>query len=560
MFFRNRIVNISLITLSGILLSLLLLVSSGFASEYSKAMSTISPLKPANKPIAVQGSLSSGDQYKGFVNKISGMKKRAKNNAYFNKKTVAKTRKNLNLRLENLLAAINKRRMDGKTTINNVSTARLNSLYAAIEKDKENSLLAANNKLNAATKEAKDKRDADKSSIKSSFLEKVRTLKDRNKTRKSKMEKYKNILKKIKNRKSTSTTKIKIKKYRSKIKKISKSINKAKIKVSKLKIDYISDKDKINSVFIEESEDATRVFNEEQEIINTKYDDDRADAKTTVDQETTAAIDNLNARYNNEIKVRSNLKKQSFSVLKQLSEKPTPQINNIICLSKCGDSNAVIPGSKVKIVGKNINFSTGLAIKSSGKSKSLSVKRKKKTSSSIIVSIPKIKLPKDKIVSTTVYLKGDKNKKSNSINFSVDNRIKAVFPVVGSFSFGSSGSRFGASRSDHIHQGQDISAGCGQKLVAVKEGKIIRSAYEAGGAGNYIVIKNKDSDTSFVYMHMIKKSPKRVGSRVKSGTIVGKVGNTGSSFGCHLHFEYWKGGWHKGGKPVDPLNYLKSLN
>ena len=37
------------------------------------------------------------------------------------------------------------------------------------------------------------------------------------------------------------------------------------------------------------------------------------------------------------------------------------------------------------------------------------------------------------------------------------------------------------------------------------------------------------------------------------------MGNTGRSFGAHLHFEIWTGGgWYTGGKAVDPLPFLQA--
>jgi peptidoglycan hydrolase-like protein with peptidoglycan-binding domain len=133
-----------------------------------------------------------------------------------------------------------------------------------------------------------------------------------------------------------------------------------------------------------------------------------------------------------------------------------------------------------------------------------------------------------------------------------------IFPIrKASFSFGGSGSRFGAPRSGHTHQGQDMGARCGVKLAAVQGGRVVTRSYQAGGAGHYVVIDGADGAYDYVYMHMKGAGPLAAGQYVKTGQRVGKVGNTGSSTGCHLHFELWSApGWYVGGKPFDPLPSL----
>ena len=132
-----------------------------------------------------------------------------------------------------------------------------------------------------------------------------------------------------------------------------------------------------------------------------------------------------------------------------------------------------------------------------------------------------------------------------------------AFPVRGKHNFGGAGARFGAGRGDHSHQGQDVIAGCGTPLVAAQGGTVTTKAYQAGGAGNYLVIHSAVTGTDTVYMHLKKPSPLLRGQAVYTGTQIGKVGTTGSSTGCHLHFEHWTApGWYRGGAPYDPLPEL----
>ncbi len=130
------------------------------------------------------------------------------------------------------------------------------------------------------------------------------------------------------------------------------------------------------------------------------------------------------------------------------------------------------------------------------------------------------------------------------------------FPVAGPHSFGGPSNRFGAARSGHAHQGQDILAACGTPLVAASAGTLKVNAYQAGGAGYYLVIHGADG-TDTVYMHLKKPSWVPVGGVLYPGEQMGRVGETGDATGCHLHFEHWTApGWYSGGHPFDPLPEL----
>lgn len=133
------------------------------------------------------------------------------------------------------------------------------------------------------------------------------------------------------------------------------------------------------------------------------------------------------------------------------------------------------------------------------------------------------------------------------------------FPLTGPFSFGSDGARFGAGRTGHLHQGQDLMADAGTPIVAPYGGVISYVAYQANAAGYYVVL-HADDGRDYVFMHLLKDSTAvKTGERVTAGQRIGRVGSTGRSSGPHLHFEIWAGGpWQFGGKPIDPLPLLKS--
>lgn len=136
--------------------------------------------------------------------------------------------------------------------------------------------------------------------------------------------------------------------------------------------------------------------------------------------------------------------------------------------------------------------------------------------------------------------------------------LRHVFPVAGPHTFGGSGAVFGAGRSDHVHQGQDVIAACGTPLVAALGGVVRWAGFEAD-AGHYVVIDGEGTDVDYVYMHL--RAPARVarGAAVATGARLGEVGATGDASGCHLHFELWSGpGWYEGGKPFDPLPLLRA--
>ena len=145
---------------------------------------------------------------------------------------------------------------------------------------------------------------------------------------------------------------------------------------------------------------------------------------------------------------------------------------------------------------------------------------------------------------------------AESLSLSFD-LYRYAFPILGPHDYGGAAGRFGAARSGHTHEGQDVMAKCGTPLVAARGGTVQYSGYE-GAAGNYIVIDGKGTGFDFAYMHLLEPSPLPEGTTVRTGEPIGVVGQTGDATACHLHFEIWTApGWYEGGSPIDPLPYLE---
>jgi len=131
-----------------------------------------------------------------------------------------------------------------------------------------------------------------------------------------------------------------------------------------------------------------------------------------------------------------------------------------------------------------------------------------------------------------------------------------VFPIRGSHEYGTGTNRFGGGRG---HEGQDVFAACGTKLVAALSGTVKMAKWQ-DRAGNYVVIEAADG-TAQAYMHLQQPALVAKGDEVQAGQPIGLVGDTGRATGCHLHFELWTApGWYEGGSPIDPLPLLQRLD
>ena len=101
---------------------------------------------------------------------------------------------------------------------------------------------------------------------------------------------------------------------------------------------------------------------------------------------------------------------------------------------------------------------------------------------------------------------------------------------------------------NRAHHGVDYAAPVGTPVYSVASGKVIKMAYQKGGAGKYIKIRhNKTYTTSYMHLSGYAKGLK-VGDHVKQKQVIGYVGSTGISTGPHLDFRVFENG-----KPINPL-------
>jgi murein DD-endopeptidase MepM/ murein hydrolase activator NlpD len=104
------------------------------------------------------------------------------------------------------------------------------------------------------------------------------------------------------------------------------------------------------------------------------------------------------------------------------------------------------------------------------------------------------------------------------------------------------------------------------KVIAAGTSKLKNPDGSLGGVGYYVDLRVIIDGEAYVtrYAHMVEGSLTVVkGEKVKAGTRLGIMGNTGASAGRHLHFEICKGRvhrWTSDGKGfVDPLKFVKTV-
>ena len=117
--------------------------------------------------------------------------------------------------------------------------------------------------------------------------------------------------------------------------------------------------------------------------------------------------------------------------------------------------------------------------------------------------------------------------------------------------------KYGESRDNGNHGGIDIGANLGIPIKSPIDGEVTKIAYEPGGYGNYLQIR--DSKGKYHLFAHLDKTPKlELGNKIKAGQEIAEVGSSGLSSGPHLHYqidpESNKEGLKKG-PHIDPNSY-----
>lgn len=138
---------------------------------------------------------------------------------------------------------------------------------------------------------------------------------------------------------------------------------------------------------------------------------------------------------------------------------------------------------------------------------------------------------------TAIYLKGTKTAPMLGSG-------QFIVPVQGATFTSGFGPRWGSH-----HNGIDLAAPHGTPVYAADNGTVIAAGW-LGGLGYAVKIDHGAGKFVTVYGHF-SSYVVNVGDEVKQGQLIGYVGDTGYSFGAHLHFEI-----HVDGQPRNPLTYF----
>lgn len=100
--------------------------------------------------------------------------------------------------------------------------------------------------------------------------------------------------------------------------------------------------------------------------------------------------------------------------------------------------------------------------------------------------------------------------------------------------------------------GIDIAASTGQSIIAAGDGRVAFAG--ASDSYGHFVLLNHAGGYATLYGHFMRPAEVRTGDTVRRGQLLGYAGDTGVSYGPHLHFEI-----HLYGRLIDPLGALPKI-
>lgn len=110
-------------------------------------------------------------------------------------------------------------------------------------------------------------------------------------------------------------------------------------------------------------------------------------------------------------------------------------------------------------------------------------------------------------------------------------------------------SNFGAKKSGLHNDGVNIAAARGASVKAAENGVVVYAGNALKGSGNLILVRH-DNRWMSAYGHLDKINVRK-GQVIKRGSIIGKVGSTGSVSTPQLHFEL-----RRGTSALNPVRYM----
>ena len=175
-----------------------------------------------------------------------------------------------------------------------------------------------------------------------------------------------------------------------------------------------------------------------------------------------------------------------------------------------------------------------------------SLMKQKKTKSTKTISNTKTQTSNSKSNSKTQTAKSNSSSSSSSSSSSVKT---LAWPVNGTVTLQYGSRVHPVFKTKVFNSGIDIKAAPGTPVKAAGPGEVLYQGWLRGFG--QVVIIDHGGDLSTVYAHLGGASV-REGSTVKTGTVIGRVGNSGTDSEYGLHFEV-----RKGGSAQNPMNYLR---